>query len=45
MKPADTIQVPIDIVIDMLLSGEITLDELTEEQISQIPDSVKKASK
>jgi hypothetical protein len=42
MRPADIIAVPINVIIDMLLNGEIRLSDLTEEQIEQIPHDVKK---
>jgi ribosomal protein S13 len=42
MRPADIIAVPINVIVDMLLNGEIRLSDLTEEQIEQLPESLKK---
>jgi hypothetical protein len=40
MRPADIIPTPVNVLIDLLLSGEIKVEELTDEQIKQIPKSV-----
>jgi hypothetical protein len=42
MKPADIIEVPINVIVDMLLSGDIGVDELTDEQKRELPASVRK---
>ena len=42
MRPADIIEVPINVVVDMLLSGEIDITELTDEQKNKLPESIKK---
>lgn len=41
MEPTDLIQVPIEIIIDMLLSGDISPEELSDEQIMELPDYIK----
>ena len=38
-NPID-IKVPIDVLIDELLNGNIKLIELTEEQLNSIPNSI-----
>jgi hypothetical protein len=42
MKPADLIEVPIIVIIDMLESGEIEYSELTDEQKEQVPNKTRK---